>query len=434
MARKGKIEIPPIRFMPTADSEEEQNAILESITPSPGFPTVANMVADVITKRSEVTVFDFTPQKVNIRYQIDNIWHAMPQMDRETGDYMMATLKQLAGMNYRERRARQKGEFKTEFMNEKHKCRIVSQGVKHGERIAMYVDIPKPKTDLLEQLGMPEQVKDSLAPILSQSQGMVFFTAMPKEGYTTAWRAGLSACDRFGRDYYVIEDERKVEEEVINVTSVTFDSTSGEDAFTPIPQLMLREPEVLAFTEIVDGKMLDKMSDMSSDGLLILSRLYAKHALDALLRLLVLKPTEIERLVTELSMVVSMRLLRKVCDVCSIGYVPHPSMLQQLGLPPGSVRQMKKAFHHKPGMVDEDGKEIEVCPNCHGLGYKHITGIFEVLKMTDQLREAMMKKPRLDHLAAVAKANRHVSIRDMGVVAVAKGVTAMDEVQRMLKK
>ena len=238
MARKGKIEIPPIRFMPTADSEEEQNAILESITPSPGFPTVANMVADVITKRSEVTVFDFTPQKVNIRYQIDNIWHAMPPMDRETGDYMMATLKQLAGMNYRERRARQKGEFKTEFMNEKHKCRIVSQGVKHGERIAMYVDIPKPKTDLLEQLGMPEQVKDSLAPILSQSQGMVFFTAMPKEGYTTAWRAGLSACDRFGRDYYVIEDERKVEEEVINVTSVTFDILDHTADSVAVSQLL----------------------------------------------------------------------------------------------------------------------------------------------------------------------------------------------------
>jgi len=109
-------------------------------------------------------------------------------------------------------------------------------------------------------------------------------------------------------------------------------------------------------------------------------------------------------------------------------------MLQKLGLPPNSVRQMFKAFEYQPGMVDENENEIEVCPNCNGLGYKNITGIFEVLNMTDALREAMIKKPRMDHLLAAAKANHHISIRDMGIVAVAQGVTSMDEVQRMLKK
>ena len=432
--KKSKISLPPIRFVPSAETGEEQIAILESITPSPGFPTFANMIADVITKRSETTVFDFTPQVVNIRYQIDNVWHAMPSMDRETGDFMMATLKHLAGMNFRERRQRQSGTFKATFLDTGHKCRVVSQGVKHGERVALYVDITKPDTNTLEELGMPEKVKDMLTPSLGESTGMILFAAMPGAGYTSLWRAGLSACDRFMRDYYVIENEKDAEQEVVNVTPVFFDAAAGEDAFTPIPKLLLREPNVVAFADITNGKMLDQMSDLSSDGFLVLSRLYAKHSLDALLRLLVLKPAEIERLATELRAIVSMRLLRKICDVCRISYVPHPSMLQKLGLPPSSVRQMFKAFEFKPGMVDENENEIEMCPNCNGLGYKNITGIFEVLNITDGLRETLIKKPRMDHLLAAAKASQHVSIRDMGVVAVAQGVTSMEEVQRMLKK
>ena len=432
--KKTKIEIPPIRFVPPGENQEEQEAILQSVEPSPGFPTFANMVADVITKRSETTVFDFTPQIVNIRYQIDNVWHAMPAMDRETGDYMMATLKHIAGMDFRERRQRQSGGFKATFLGVGHKCRVVSQGVKHGERVAFYVEIPKPDTNTLEELGMPEKVKDMLTPSLSESTGMVFFTAMPGAGYTSLWRAGLGACDRFMRDYYVIENEKDVEEEVVNVTSITYDAAAGEDAFSPMPKLLLREPNVVAFTDVTDGKMLDKMSDLSSDGFLVISRLYAKHALDGLLRLLVHKPAEVERLATELRAIVSMRLVRKVCDQCRIGFVPHPKMLHQLGLPPNSVRQMFKPFEFKPGMVDENENEIPMCTNCNGLGYKNITGIFEVLNMTDELRTAMVKKPRMDHLLATAKASQHVSIRDMGIVAVAQGVTSMDEVQRMLKK
>ena len=106
-----KQELPPIQLTAAGRDEKEQKANLERVMPSPGFPTCAHVICDAIEKRADTTVFDFTPQIVNIRYQIDGIWHNMPQMDRETGDFMMATMKQLAGMNYRERRARQQGQF-----------------------------------------------------------------------------------------------------------------------------------------------------------------------------------------------------------------------------------------------------------------------------------------------------------------------------------
>ena len=154
MSNQKQQETPPITFVAAGDTELEREAVLEEVLPSPGFPAVAQLVVDAIEKRSEVTVLDFTPQQVNIRFQIDNVWHTMPNMDRETGDFMLATLKRMAGVDYRNRRAHQEGSFRAEYMRVKHSCQIISQGVRTGERIALYIELPKSKAETLERFSM----------------------------------------------------------------------------------------------------------------------------------------------------------------------------------------------------------------------------------------------------------------------------------------
>ena len=197
-----KQELPPVQLTAAGKDDKEQQENLDRIIPSPGYPTCAHLICDAIEKRSDTTVFDFTPQLVNIRYRIDGIWHTMPQMDRETGDFMMATLKQLAGMNYRERRARQEGAFQAMLMKKKYKCRVVSQGVKTGERIALYINIPQPPTETLEDLGINKAIKAKLMNALNANRGIVLVGALPAEGFTTIWRATLNACDRLMRDFF----------------------------------------------------------------------------------------------------------------------------------------------------------------------------------------------------------------------------------------
>ncbi len=427
--------IPPIRFVAAGETPEEKKAVLASIKPSPGYPTAAQMIAEAIEKRSDLTLMDFSPQKVSIRFQIDGIWHNMPPMDRETGDYMMATLKQMAGLNYRERRARQEGEFVAEYLRRKNKCRLVSQGVPNGERIAIYIDIPKPKIETLEQMGMRTSMLDSLKPILGNTkEGLVLVSALPGEGYTALWRGVFGACDRFMRDYYVIEEASRVEPDVINVETITFDESKGEHAFTPIPQLLLREPNFIAFAEIANGAMLNKVCGMSQEqDLPVMTRIEGKHATDALLRVLVHKP-DVQLFAETIKAVINMRLIRKLCEDCKVAFRPNPMLLQKLGLPAGRVGQLYKPFQFQPGMLDEQGEEIEVCKTCQGVGYKDLTGIFELLVVNDAIREALIKKPRLDHLMAVAQQQRHISLQQEGVVIVARGTTSIEELQRVLTK
>jgi type II secretory ATPase GspE/PulE/Tfp pilus assembly ATPase PilB-like protein len=154
--------------------------------------------------------------------------------------------------------------------------------------------------------------------------------------------------------------------------------------------------------------------------------------LDGLLRLIAKKP-DAKKFVDHLSGIASMRIIRKLCDSCKIAFTPHPQLLQKLGLPPGRVAELFQPFVHRPDMVDDDENPIPPCPECSGVGFKGRTGLFEFLTMTDDLRKAIVQKPQLKYLQAVAEQGGHVSMKMEGVLLIAKGLTSVDELQRVLK-
>ncbi len=424
---------PPVVFVPAGEDDEQREENLEMVKPSPGYFTSSVLIADAIIKRSEVTVLDYTANQVTVRYQIDGIWHSGNPMDRETGDYMLATLKQLAGMDYRERRQRQTGNFGTEFQKAKQKARVVSQGVATGERVVIYLTWKKDVIDKVEDLGMRESMQEQLKQLLRfDEKGMMLVAGMSKEGYTSAWRGVLNACDRLTRDFYVIEEESLVEEEVINFGSVTFDSGKGETAMSPIPALMLREPNVLAFNDLPDGKSVDEICDLSNKyNMPVYVRAQGRNCIEAIRRVAKLKP-DLGKFAKLLKFVVCMRTLRRLCPKCRIEYPPHPKLLQKLGLPVGRVASLYQPFIYRQGMLDEDEEEIQPCEHCSGIGYKGLTGIFELLTVTDELKKAIAQKADTKSLTKIAAANRHVSMRQEGAILVAKGETSVEELQRVL--
>jgi hypothetical protein len=231
----------------------------------------------------------------------------------------------------------------------------------------------------------------------------------------------------------VIEEESRSEPEVINVTPILFNEKAGETAFSPLPQLMLKEPNVIAFAEAERGEIIDQMVELSADDIFVPLRSHGKHASDGVARLILRKPN-VRELAKQLRAVVCMRTVRRLCADCRQAFVPHPTMLNKLGLPAGSVRQMYKSFEYQPGMVDENEQEIEPCPSCNGIGYLGLTGIFEVLIVGDKFRQAMVEAPHVNQLLAAARSEGHISIRETGVVAVAQGITSLEELQRVLKK
>lgn len=429
-----QLEFPEVEFVAHGASAEEKVSNLELVEPSPGFPTTCVLMADAVLRRADTVVLDFTQHAVNIRFQIDNIWHPMPPMDRSSGDYMLATMKQLAGMNYQERQARQEGSFEAKFEGKKLKCKLISQGVATGERVAIFTNRPRPDHDTVEDLGIRPSMRARITELFTADKGLIVSCGMPNEGLTTSWRAALAAFDRFMRDFYVIEEKRKAEPEVINVPPVFFDKSKGEELFTPIPQLMLREPNVLAFPEVPDGETLNRIMKLADENnLLIVIRIPAKNAIDALLRLMVMKP-DVDKMLEMMLAVLCMRSARKLCKTCKQAFQPTPQLLAQLKIPPGRIGELYRHFPWNADMVDEEGEPLPPCPECFGVGFVEQLGIFELLEMNDSIRQAARKSPRMDLLMKIAQQSGHVSLRDEGVVAIAKGETSIEELQRTLNK
>lgn len=431
---ESNLEFPEVEFVAFGANADERAGNLELVEPSPGFPTTCVLIADVIARRADTLVLDFTAHAVNIRFQIDSIWHPMPPMDRESGDFMLATMKQLAGMNYQERRLRQEGSFEAKFEGKKLKCKVISQGVATGERVAIFTNRPKPPCETVEELGMREKMRARITNLFTAEKGLIVSCGMPNEGLTTSWRATLGAFDRFMRDFYVVEEKSKVEPEVINVPPITYDKSAGEDLFTPIPQLMLREPNVLAFPEISDGKALNRIMTLAEENdILVVVRVPAKHAIDALLRLMVLKP-DVDKMLEMMLAVVCMRSVRKLCDKCRQPFPPSPQLLAKLKIPPGRIGELYRRSPWSPELTDEEGEPIPPCQQCFGVGFFEQQGIFEFLEMNDVIRNAARTNPRMSALLKVAQQTGHVSLQDEGIVAVAKGDTSIEELQRVLSK
>ena len=99
-----QIELPPIKFFADGSDDDTKKANLDAVLPSPGFPDTALLIADSLSKRADLIVLDYSAQVVNVRLQIDGLWHELPQKDRTSGDYMLASMKKLANLNYMERR------------------------------------------------------------------------------------------------------------------------------------------------------------------------------------------------------------------------------------------------------------------------------------------------------------------------------------------
>ena len=320
----------------------------------------------------------------------------------------------------------------------KHTSTLTSQGIKSGERVAIEIQRIKPSTETLEDIGMREGMRDDLIRAINEPDGFVLVSALPGDGLSTTWRALLSTADRFMRDFYVIEEQSRRDPEVINVSSVTYDQSKGESNLSVMRSVLLREPNVVGFTEIPDAASVNELCRLANTkSMTTLGRLHARHAVEAVMRVIIERKPDVTAFARALRAVVNQRVLRKLCTACRQAYQPNPNLVAQLGLPPARVPVLYTHFQpRQEDLVDAKGNpvEIEPCDNCGGPGYCERMGIFELLQVDDRFRQAMLDQPTVAKLTAAAQKSGHISLRDEGIVAVAKGITSLEELQRVLKK
>ena len=425
---------PPVKLTACGGSDTENKANLIIARQSPGYVLVKEFIAEMVEQRAMRAMLDFTKEAVAVRFDIDGVWHAADPREREPSDVMLAVMKKLANLNIEERRARQEGHFRAKYQEGRYLVKLVSQGTKTGERVVVELEDETMPFSSLEDLGMREKMRDELKEILAQEAGMVVFSALPAGGLQTTWNIALSATDRYMRDFLGIEEKNASWTHVENIELFTFDASAGETAETIMRKVLLREPDALVIPEPYSATIMNTVTKFClEEKKLVVVGVRARDAIEALLRILAVK-TDPEPFAQAVTAVVGQRLVRKLCETCRQAYEPPKQLLAKLGIPEGTVDVLYKEYQPPPPGTKKQKGEPEICPDCRGIGYRGRTAIFELVKISDEMRVALARQPRLDLLRKLSRKAGNRTLQEEGILLVVQGVTSLTELQRVLKQ
>ncbi|MBR5160157.1 MAG: hypothetical protein IKW80_00900, partial [Thermoguttaceae bacterium] len=447
-----------------------------------GFMDARKMIAGLMENQPEATMLDFVANGVNVKHLLDGVWHPGEPLERETTDPALEALKILCGMNPQDRRSKQSGECEVEFtyrfdfpderlairqMQERYDklmeedndenyverrklkeelrrakedlpqpemrtrkaiITVTSQGTQTGERVMLKYSSPKMNFHVLEDCGMRDKLAEKVQPMFDLPKGILIFSAPVGNGMKTTLNVALNKTDRFQREYAQLDKESNPHEVVENIPVTTY---SEKDSIKDVmKRFFLKEPAVSVIQDM-DGAILNEcFKEMAMDDRLIVTTIRAQDASEALLRMLVLKdaegnPVSRDKVADNVKVVVCQRLIRKLCNHCKQPVKAPPALAQALGFPAG-----REAILYQPPAKPAEGEEV--CSECHGIGYKGRTAITEVLFVGPTVQEVLKKAPKLDLLRKAAAKDGNRTLREEGMVLVAKGITSVQELKRIL--
>lgn len=427
---------PPATLTPLVDDKNQQQAMLISARQGAGHPVATGQIGHAIKSRATQIMLDYTQSACATRYQVDGQWEQLPPLTREIGDAMLITLKQLCQLNPADRRSAQRGKCEAKINKDKYLVTLMSQGTAGGERVMVRLDAEKVPFNVLADLGMRDTMIEQFREALNGESSTVLITSPRGMGLTSTWHVSINAADRLVRDFQSIEPQTDKETEIINISPNFYGGNTGLEPSELIRKMILKEPDVFVFPSIPDEPtLLAALDQAANNEKQVIARLAAGTAVEACARFCAQYPKAAKHFATTVKAVLNQRIVRRLCEDCKVGYQPQPALLKKLGIPPGRVGMLYQPFVMPPieQQVDANGKPapIQPCATCQARGYFGRVGIFELLKPGPQFRSALLKTQDVAQLTKIAQGEGFRGLQSEAVLAVARGLTSLEEVRRV---
>jgi len=408
-----------------ADDPKLDAARLLAARQTPGILPAREILADALAYRSSALMLDYAQQSVAVRFMIDGVWLNREAVERERGDPALETLKVVCGLNPKDRQNRQSGKFQVEYQSLTYPATLTSQGTKTGERALVQLTDEKIRFQTFDDIGLRAKLQEQLQEMLDMERGLLLISAMPAGGLRSTADVVLRHTDRFTREFMAVEEETNRYQEVENCPVTTYNAAAGQSPADVLPKVFRAQPDVVVVRDLVNAETVRLMCRETAEKRQFISTVRAKDCADALLRVLAMG-VPAQELAGAVAAVVGQRLIRKLCDACKEAYTPPPQVLKQLGIPEGRVQ----ALYRPPQQTEEK----EVCGKCSGVGYYGRTAIFELLTVGDAVRQVLRTGPKPDLLRKACRKDGMRSLQEEGVLLVAKGVTSLPELMRVLRQ
>lgn len=363
-------------------------------------------------------------EKTVLRYRIDGVLHDVLSLSRDIHDFLVSRIKILSKLRTDEHQASQDGHFFFELDKTKFDIRVSIVPIEQGEKIVMRLLTEGGSKFELEDLGFRGQDLETLKRNIKKPWGMILATGPTGSGKTTTLYAILKILNTREVNICTIEDP--VEYDIEGVNQIQVNPKTNLTFLEGLKSIVRQDPNIIMVGEIRDPETTQLAINAAMTGHLVLSTFHANDASTVLVRFMDMG-TEPFLVTSTVNLVISQRLIRKICPKCIESTEIKKSEVSEIL----SEDLTEKLFKGKDTIRVFKGKG---CPLCQKTGYLGRIGIFEVLEMTDEIKEMVMKKANAAQIKIKAKELGMTTMIDDGIKKIEEGATTLEEVLRAIKE
>ncbi len=424
--------IKSIREKEPVKEEGERAALEKKAQEMPVIKIVDTLIKHAILERASDIHIEPTEKEVLVRYRIDGVLRDAMTLPKQASLGIVARIKVLANLKLDEHRLPQDGRFKIETDEYKYSVRVSILPIFDGEKIVMRLLPETAKAFNLEELGLRGDALEQVHDNLKKPVGMLLVTGPTGSGKTTTLYSMMEILNEPGVNISTIEDPVEYRMPRVNQTQVK--PKIGLTFASGLRSLVRQDPDIIMVGEIRDNETAGLAINAALTGHLVLSTLHTTDAAGAIPRLIDMK-AEPFLISSTLNVIIAQRLVRRLCkgkekyflnnsDVKNISKYCDLEKILQI-LKKEKVAKTKDSIKDIPFYRPKSEKE---CPE----GYKGRIGIYEVLPVTESIKELIVKRVTSDEIQKQAQKEGMVTMVEDGFVKAAQGITSIEEILRAI--
>ena len=349
-----------------------------------------------------------------VRYRVDGVLYEMESPPLHLANPLVSRIKVLSNLDISETRLPQDGRILLSVKGRPVDLRVSTLPTIFGESVVMRVlDRSVVKLDL-DNIGLREEEMKMLKNLINLPHGVIIVTGPTGSGKTTTLYSCLNSANDIR--WKIITTEDPVEYDLDGIIQCQVNEDIKVTYASLLRSILRQDPDTILVGEVRDLETAQIAVEAALTGHLVFSTLHTNDAPSAITRLLDLG-IEPFLICASMEAIVAQRLVRKICTKCKTEIAPTEEMLMEIGLTPNDVRGKKFCF----------GKG---CQACNNTGYKGRMAIFEMMLLTDRVKELIMKSASTEQLRHIAREQGMRTLRESGLLGIFDGHTTIEEVVR----
>ncbi|MBX3436176.1 MAG: Flp pilus assembly complex ATPase component TadA [Planctomycetaceae bacterium] len=388
---------------------------------SAGLVPAKGLISDALSRRAEMIRIEPKGRVATVTLYVDGVPFPGSRLPTQQGLAVTQMLKLLSGLNIQDRQKPQSGGITTEFKNTPFHLLIDTMPIKGGggERLIVRARNLNEQLETPDQLGFTEHLRERIREVTSHREKVVLVSGPANSGVTSLSFAVIRSIDAYLYAIYSLADFG--ERSITHIAQQ--EPVPGESFETQLARCIRSEADVIIVDPLRTDDRLKVIFD-NADRVSLVAEFRARDAADCIaqVRQKLGPPMVAERL----GMVLSQKLIRKLCDECKQAYRPHPKLLQKVGLPP------ETKVLYRPPQPTEEGPPEE-CRKCGSIGYFGRTGLIEAIEISDPIKALILSGADPRQMKSQARKEGMQSFQSDGLRLVAEGKTSLEELQRVFK-